>query len=247
MGGEWYSYTLAAHQLKYTYCQIEEQARKRLKLLLPPTEDSDAPITLPHLRESTPPLASPYPMPNTQHLTYTSFVLDKGVTQAFRSKLLDEMEQSTNGIIESEGILRRALGRLWQAISEDPDAPVGDVDVTLKREDEDMTEEDDRQRRLARAPNLMPTTHKLFLTRFPVDSNSGFEHPPSIETQTDNMEKSFAVLREFQDDGREYVERLEEIRDGIGDVRRQRDAIWDIVRQKAIGELREAAVSSAHT
>lgn len=232
--------------LNAVHCKIEEQARKRLKLLLPPTEDPDAPISLPHLRETTPPLTSPYPMPNTQHLTYTSFVLDKGVTQAFRSKLLDELEQTTNGIIESEGVLRRALGRLWQAISEDPDVPNGDVGISLKREDEDMTEDDDRQRRLARAPNLMPTTHKLFLTRFPMDPNSPFD-PPSIESQTDNMEKSFAVLREFQDDGREYLERLEEVRDGIGDVRRQRDAIWAIVRQRAIDELREAATSSAHT
>ena len=183
-------------------------------------------------------------MPNTQHLTYTSLVLDKGVTQAFRSKLLDELEQTTNSIIESEGFLRRALGRLWQAISEDPDAPTGDTDVPLKREDEDSAEDDDRQRRLARAPNLMPITHKLFLTRFSTDTTTGFDLP-SIETQTDSMEKSFAVLREFQDDGREYAERLEEIRDGIGDVRGQRDAVWDIVRRKAIDELREAATSTA--
>lgn len=184
-------------------------------------------------------------MPSTQHLTYTSFVLDKGVTQAFRSKMLDELEEATNSIVEQEGVLRRALGRLWQVLSEDPDAPSRDADVIPKREDEDMEEDGDRQRRLARAPNLEPITHKLFLTRFSVDANANFD-PPSVEVQTENMEKSLSLLRDFQDDGREYVERLEEIRDGIGDVRRQRDAIWDIVRQKAVEELREVAASSVH-
>ena len=83
----------------------------------------------------------------------------------------------------------------------------------------------------------------LFLTRFSVDANTNFD-PPTMEVQTENMEKSLSVLRDFQDDGREYIERLEEIRDGIGYVRKQRDAIWDIVRQKAIDELRETAASS---
>lgn len=225
--------------------QIEDQARKRLKMLLPSEPDPHAPVTLPHLRSPTPPLTSPYPAPTTQHLSYTSFVLDKGVTQAFRSKMLDELEQSTNGIIEQEGHLRRALGRLWQALSEDPDAPLEGAHVIPKREDEDMDGENDRDRRLARAPNLEPITHKLFLTRFSIDANTNFD-PPTMEVQTENMEKSLSVLRDFQDDGREYIERLEEIRDGVGYVRKQRDAIWDIVRQKAIDELRETVASSVH-
>ena len=225
--------------------QIEEQARKRIRLLLPTAPDPDAPITMPHLREPTPPLTSPYPPPHTQHLTYTSFVLDKGVTQTFRAKTLDELEEATNSIIENEGILRRALGRLWQALSEDPDPPNGETDVVPKREDEDMDEDGERERRLARAPDLSPITHKLFLTRFPANNETGCE-PPSVEVQIENMEKSFAVLREFQDDGREYIERLEEIRDGLGDVRRQRDAVWNMVRTKAIEELRDAAAATVH-
>ncbi|EKM60852.1 uncharacterized protein PHACADRAFT_133695 [Phanerochaete carnosa HHB-10118-sp] len=236
---------MAAWGPNYEEWEIEDQARKRLKILLPTEPDPDAPITLPHLRSPTPPLTSPYPAPNTQHLTYTSFVLDKGVTQAFRSKMLDELEESTNSIIEQEGILRRALGRLWQALSEDPDTPAGDADVIPKREDEDVEGDSERERRLARAPNLEPITHKLFLTRFSVDANNNFD-PPSVEVQTENMEKSLSLLRDFQDDGREYVERLEEIRDGIGDLRKQRDAIWDIVRRKAISELRETVASSVH-
>jgi hypothetical protein len=117
--------------------------------------------------------------------------------------------------------------------------------VVPKREDEDMDEDGDRELRLARAPDISPITHKLFLTRFPANNDSGYE-PPSLEVQMENMEKSFAVLREFQDDGREYIERLEEIRDGLGDVRRQQEAAWNIARRRAIDELREAVASSVH-
>lgn len=168
-------------------------------------------------------------------------MLDKAVTQVFRSTMIDELEQSTNSIIEGEGALKRALGRLWQALSEDPDKIPEDGAVVPKREDADMEDEDERDRRMARAPDLTPPIYKLFLTQYPEES-----YDQSMEGQTVNMlEKSLAVLRDFQDDGREYVERLEEIREGLGDVRRQRDAVWDMVREKTIQELREAAMASA--
>ena len=48
--------------------------------------------------------------------------------------------------------------------------------------------------------------------------------------QMENMEKFFGVLRELQDDSREYLERLDEIREGLGNVRQQRNA--SALRQK---------------
>ena len=63
--------------------------------------------------------------------------------------------------------------------------------------------------------------------------------------QLDKLEKSLSNLRELQDDGREYVERLEEIRGGLGDARTQRDGVWELVRRKAIQELQEVASSAA--
>ena len=63
--------------------------------------------------------------------------------------------------------------------------------------------------------------------------------------QRDTLEKSLATLRELQDDGREYVERLEEIREGLGEARTQRDGVWELVRKKAIQELRDVAASAA--
>ena len=223
--------------------QIEDRARKRMKLLLPSSPDPDAPITLPHLRSPTPPFTAPYPQPITQHLSYTSFILDKSITQTYRAGILDEQEQATNTLIEGEAAFRRALGRLFQVMSEDPDKKSEDADVVPKREDEEVGEDGDRERRLARAPDLSPVVHKLFLTRYTDQVDPPYEN--SQFTQQERLEKSLAMLRDLQDDQREYVERLEEIRETLGEVRVQRDAVWKLVRRKAIEELERTATATA--
>lgn len=233
--------------------QAEERARKRLKLMLPQRSRSPSPPCIPHLeRASSPPLVSPFPPPQSVHLSYSSFVLDKSVTHTFRSRLLDELEQATNGLIEGETTLRRALGRLWQVMSEDPDTKDKKIAVITKREEEDNIQglEDPRDRRVARAPDLTPPTHKIFLSSYPNGVPASFDndsaHFASPERQLDTLEKSLATLRELQDDGREYVERLQEIREGLGDVRAQRNIIWDVVRERAVKELQDAAFASAN-
>lgn len=173
--------------------------------------------------------------------------MDKSVTHTFRSSLLDELEHATNGLIEGEATMRRALGRLWQVMSEDPDERPESSSLIPKREDDDVNSEDQDEsaRRLARAPDLTPSTHKLFLLSYPAGGPPVFEqsHFSSPEMQLDSLEKSLATLRELQDDGREYVERLQEIREGLGDVRAQRDGVWDLVRERGVKELREIALN----
>jgi len=226
--------------------EAEDRARKRLKLLLPREKRSPSPPRLPHLRSPSPPLMAPYPMPTSQYLNYSSFVMDKAVTHSFRSHLLEDLERATNGLIEGEATMKRAFGRLWQVISEDPDRQqIGDT-IVPKREDEDGDDEDENERRFARAPDLTPAAHKLFLVSYPnegppVFEPSHFAHP---EMQQESLEKSLATFRELQDDGREYVERLEEIREGLGDVRAQRDAVWKMVRTNAVRELQHMATGS---
>ncbi|KAJ2928904.1 hypothetical protein H1R20_g8183, partial [Candolleomyces eurysporus] len=176
--------------------------------------------------------------------------MDKSVTHTFRSRLLDELEQATNGLIEGEATLRRALGRLWQVMSEDPDLKKKKQSVVAKREEEDDPEMDDpRVRRVAHAPDLTPPTHKLFLSTHPNGAPLSYDHdtsnPTSPERQMETLEKSLCTLRELQDDGREYVERLQEIREGLGDVRAQRDIIWNVVRERAVKELQDAAFVTA--
>ncbi|KXN83585.1 hypothetical protein AN958_01150 [Leucoagaricus sp. SymC.cos] len=223
--------------------EAEERARKRLKMLLPQERRSPSPPVLPHLsRTPSPPLTSPYPPPTSVHLSYSSFVLDKSVTYTFRSKLLNELEHATNGLIEGEATLRHALGRLWQVMSEDPDQEESEEPVVPKMEDEDENgeEQDGRSKRIARAPDLTPATHKIFINSDgPNVHGSHFSQP---ETQVENLQKSILLLRELQDNGREYVERLREIREGLGDVRAQRNTVWNIVRERAVKELQDVAV-----
>jgi hypothetical protein len=223
--------------------QAEEHARKRIKLLLPQPRRSPSPLTLPHLRSPSPPLTSPYPPPAAQHLSYASFVMDKAVTRSFRSSLLDELEQATNGLIEGEATMRRALGRLWQVISEDPDRQPSEPSLIPKMEDEadEADEQDPKERRLARAPDLTPSVRKIFVSSHSNGGPSAFDSP---EAQLEILEKSLGILREHQDDGREYTERLQEIREGLGEVRGQRNGVWDMVREKAIKELQGVAFSS---
>ena len=227
-------------RLTLVYPQYEEQARKRMKLAAPP--EISRPITpkLPHLRSPSPPASAPYPPPATQYLSYSSFVLDQAVTHSFRSDLLNDLERATNGLIEGEAAMRRALGKLWQVMSEDPDIKWSDVPMQTKREDEDEEEGHDREHNESRVPDLTPPVHKLFLKPYTNGAvpSSHFSVP---EMQQENLEKSLASLRELQDDGREYVERLEEIREGLGAVRAQRDGVWEMVRERAIAELEDVA------
>jgi hypothetical protein len=168
--------------------------------------------------------------------------MDKAVTHSFRSSLLDELEQATNGLIEGESALRRALGKLWQAINDSPNSAPEDSSLVPKREEQEGgDEQDEREQRLARGPDLTPSTHQLFLSTHanggpPVFDPSQFVSP---ELQLETLEKSLATLRELQDDGREYVERLDEIREGLGDAKAQRNMIWDKVREKAVESLKE--------
>ncbi|KAJ7666435.1 hypothetical protein B0H17DRAFT_1162543 [Mycena rosella] len=220
----------------------EERARKRMKLLLPQERRSPSPPSLPHLERSvSPPIQSPYPPPTSQHLSYSSFVMDKAVTHTFRSNLLDELEHATNGLIEGEGTMRKALGRLWQVISEDTDtSSVASVVPKQEDDDEDPEELDD-----VTGPHRR--RHKLFLWSFangggpPVYEHSHFASP---ETQLEGLEKSLSTLRELQDDGREYTERLEEIREALGDVKAARNGIWDYCRTACVEELAEVALST---
>ncbi|KAF9073794.1 hypothetical protein BDP27DRAFT_1318168 [Rhodocollybia butyracea] len=226
----------------------EERTRKRIKLLLPQHRRSPSPPTLPHLsRSPSPPLLAPYPPPTTQHLTYSSFVMDKSVTHTFRSNLLDQLENATNGLIEGEATMRRAMGRLWQVMSEDPSPRLEPVTKQEDEELEELSEQDARAKRLARAPDLTPPIHKLFLFQYPNSSSlySEQSHFTTPESQQGNLERAMAVMRELQDDGREYVERLQEIREGLGDIRAHRDGVWDMVRERAVQELQDAAFEAA--
>jgi hypothetical protein len=156
---------------------------------------------------------------------------------------LDDLEQATNGLIEDETNLRKALGRLWQVISESPDDSLRTASPAPKQENEDEKNQEDGQESLAtRTPTLVPPVHKVFITSYPFPDPS--QIAPPLEAQMDVLNKALVILRELQDDGREYVERLQEIREGIGDAKAQRSNVWDMVRGRAIEEIEHDALGS---
>lgn len=228
--------------------EAEDRARQRIRSLLPTERRSPSPLCLPHLRSPSPPLVAPYPPPVAQHLSFTSFVMDRSVTHSFRSNLLDELEHATNRLVEGEAVMKRALGRLWQVINDDPGHDPREEEVVVpKREDADGNVDEELDRRFVRVPDPVPNAHKLFLIPYPENDTpvldpSQFASPG---VQQDNLEKALATLRELQDDGREYAERLEEIRESLGDARSQRDVVWEMVREKAIKEIQDAAFDAA--
>ena len=173
--------------------------------------------------------------------------MDQSVEHSFRSSLLDELEYATNSLIEGEVVMKRALGRLWQVINDDPSKHDEEEEVVPKREDADSNvDEDELGHTYPRARDVIPSTHKLFLTLYPDNGSPplGSSQFPSVEIQQDGLEKALATMRELQDDGREYVERLEEIREGLGEARSQRSIVWEMVREKAVREMQDAAFSA---
>jgi hypothetical protein len=194
-------------------------------------------------------------------LSYSSFVLDQSTAHTFRSHQIDDLEKVTNSSIEAAAVLKKALGRLWQAISEDPDRPalrpaehvppVVPKEEPMDSESGDPEDDAERERaqRVARAPDLTPTPYKIFLSRYLPEDIANDTEPSltglPIEAELETMEKGLAALRDVQDDDREFVERLEEVRDGLGNIRNKRDMVWDVVRKKALAELQEAAIAMA--
>lgn len=55
--------------------------------------------------------------------------------------------------------------------------------------------------------------------------------------QVELVARSLAGIRELQEDSKECMERLEEIREMLGRVRGLRDAVWAVMRSRAITEM----------
>lgn len=235
--------------------QIEERARKRLAAALFSRPRSPSPPRL-HLRSPTPPLLPPYPLPTTQHLSFTSFVLDPAAQRSFRSEMINDLEKATCTLVEGETQLRRAMGRLWRVLSDNADSRnkagsnYRQVNIT-KQEDTDENENlisdqgnnvDTNQ--ILVEPEPFRGVHPLFLDASPLGNGgdnqanapSSFEQTQR-EHQEDALEKGLAVLRDLQEDSREFVERLEEIREDLGFVRNQKKSLWTVVRERALREM----------
>lgn len=165
--------------------------------------------------------------------------------------MITDLEQATCTLIEGETQLRRAMGRLWQVLSDNADSrnrngSSNQVPITKQEdsdENENLTSDQGSNIDSINHGPLYPI-HKLFLSIPPLGNGSNthaeavsFEQAQRWEHQEEILEKGLAVLRELQEDSREYVERLEEIREDLGLVRNQRQSVWTVVRERSLKEM----------
>lgn len=262
-------------------CQVEDRARKRLRLILP--EFTGEPIErdpiLPHLRSPSPPMTAPYTPAPLQHTSYTSSVFDPNVGTSFRSNLPNSLERSASELIQSEIALTRALGRFWSALTESASRLSAEKRHAIMKEQENINAEQSHSRMTAdmvdgepltngtrgdSVPPVAPvypavpdsrlveldplTTQDITMRIFTLPTHMRLEYfqPPAgvpeiisvaPQHQVDLVKRSMLAIRELQEDSKECMERLEEIREMLGKVKGLRDAVWAVMRSRAILEM----------
>jgi hypothetical protein len=91
------------------------------------------------------------------------------------------------------------------------------------------------------------TTRNVIMRMFTLTSNMRLDYTTQAGTQevisvipqhqVELVTRSMHAIRELQEDSKECMERLEEIREMLGKVKGLRDAVWAIMRSRAIGEM----------
>ncbi|KIM19623.1 hypothetical protein M408DRAFT_334325, partial [Serendipita vermifera MAFF 305830] len=252
---------------------IEERARKRLRMILPEFSNElvETDPILPHLRSPSPPLTTPFTPISQQHTSHTASILDPNIGASFRSNLLHSLERSASELIQSEIALTRALGRFWTAITETATRMARDKRHELLEQQKQLVEQQRQQRPPMevegednpegnKEPSAFPpipdhnmidlddaTTRNVILRMFTLPTNMRLDYvapggaPEIISVgpgpQAELVSRSMLAIRELQEDSKECMERLEEIREMLGKVKGLRDAVWAIMRSQAIAEM----------
>lgn len=91
------------------------------------------------------------------------------------------------------------------------------------------------------------TTRNVILRMFTLPTNMRLDYVAPGGTseiisvgpgpQAELVTRSMLAIRELQEDSKECMERLEEIREMLGKVKGMRDAVWAIMRSQAIAEM----------
>ena len=229
---------------------MDEKARKRLRRVLPRSRSPtpEAP-NLPHLRPPTPPLIASYNDQPSIHRDFTSFVLDPSVQDAFTSTHIASLQDTATELIAGEASMRKAFGGLWRILQGDLQRPEGESDeeVGEHEHDDEETVVDPadvraalkRARRGSALPQDIPPLAHLFVSPNPVALGGANDRYISPQSQLETFEWCLGVMRELADHGKEYLGRLEEIRNGLGDARAVRGAVWTACRKTALDELAE--------
>lgn len=219
---------------------MDEKARQRLRRVMPQSRSPTPEIpTLPHLRSSTPPLTASYTHMPTISRDFTSFVLDPSVQHAFTSTHFISLQDTATELIAGEAAMRKAFGGLWRILQ--GDLQQRDPDSQDEDGDEEGDEDDVRVslRRSRRDPTLpeIPPLADLFVSPIPVALGGASDRYISSQSQLETFEWCLGVMRELADHGKEYLSRLEEIRNGLGEAGAVRSAVWQACRKTALDEM----------
>lgn len=222
---------------------MDDKARKRLKRVMPRSRSPTPEIpTLPHLRSSTPPLTASYTSVPTISRDFTSFILDPSAQHSFTSTHLNSLQDTATELIAGEASLRKAFGGLWRVLQGDLQRR-DPADSQDEDSDENEGEENDvrgslrRSRRDSNLAEIPPLSH-LFVSPMPV-ALGGSERFISSQSQLETFEWCLGVMRELADHGKEYLSRLEEIRNGLGQAGAVRSSVWQAGRRTALDEMAE--------
>ncbi|KZT40115.1 hypothetical protein SISSUDRAFT_983781 [Sistotremastrum suecicum HHB10207 ss-3] len=218
--------------------EMEDLVRSRVKKMLPRPDRSPSPPLLPHLRSPSPPLVAMHPSLSPQNRSYTSFIMDQSVQHSFRSPLLEDLEKATESLIEGEAALRRSLGRLWQLLSE-PEPSQAET-TSMQVDGESTPPIQDEQAMMDQTLEFTEPVSK-FIVPPANEILEQAERLQNLQKQNEVIEKNLNTLRDLQDDSREYVERLEEIRESLGGIQCQRTALWNVLREKALAEMQDTS------
>lgn len=192
----------------------------------------------------------------------TSFILDPSVQHAFTSPHFTTLQDTATELISGEAAMRKAFGGLWRVLQGDLQRRDRDTESSESQEAERWEEEEgeedvrDLLRRSRPAdtsqPEIPPLSH-LFVTSMPVSLGGAPSlQPPSSsntlisdaverlispQSQLETFEWCIGVMRELADHGKEYLARLEEIRNGLGEAGAVRREVWGACRRGALEEL----------
>jgi len=166
--------------------------------------------------------------------------------------MLGDINRAINNLIEGEAAMKRAVGRLWQAVysmkpeesagagpSETREAypsPHANGDVfggsksSLGQVDAEMKPSMDGAEEVMQDLSRDPLPNEDFNSE-----EVPKLHPLPVFVTPGLM----AAINDLAGDSAEYVTRLEEVREGLGFTLGQRDALWTTLREKALLEMQQ--------
>jgi hypothetical protein len=112
------------------------------------------------------------------------------------------------------------------------DSPDGDRGSPVKREGDEESQLD--AARAARDDEMFSRPSDFFVSDSEIVVMNISLEP---RHQAEHVLKALSALREMEDDEREYVERLVELREGLGELGYQRHSVWNLVRERALKEM----------